>query len=160
MCSMQDAGSRIVPKMDSSAWCRMQDAECRMQNQTQRVCPLGATHSFEPGFCILHPHPASCIGCKASGFGPDSAFCILHLHPASGAVHSFGADSAFCILHSASASCMLSCWCPGTKDSYSRAQITHDHLLRSANGATRPGGRTQQPPAGPREQRVSSGELS
>ena len=98
-CRMQDAGSRIGPKMDSSAWCRMQDAECRMQNQTQRVCPSGAAHSFEPdsASCIRILHSAS--GAKASGFGPDSAFCILHLHPASGAVHSFGADSAFCILH-------------------------------------------------------------
>ena len=117
-------------------------------------CILHVSHScsFGPAsaFCILHLHPAS--GAVHS-FGADSAFCILHLHPASGAVHSFGADSAFYILHlllclnSASASCM-------------RAQITHDHLLRSANGATRPGFRTQQPPAGPREQRVSSGELS
>ena len=98
-CRMQDAGCRIGPKMDSSAWCRMQDAECRMQNQTQRVRPSGAAHSFEPdsASCIRILHSAS--GAKASGFGPDSAFCILHLHPASGAVHSFGADSAFCILH-------------------------------------------------------------
>ena len=94
---MQDAES--APKwilLHGAGW---QDAECRMQNQTQRVCPSGAAHSFEPDLasCIRILHSAS--GAKASGFGPDSAFCILHLHPASGAVHSFGADSAFCILH-------------------------------------------------------------
>ena len=89
-CRMQDAGCRIGPKMDSSAWCRMQDAECRMQNQTQRVCPSGAAHSFEPdsASCIRILHPAS--GAKASGFGPDSAFCILHLHHAPGTLERSG----------------------------------------------------------------------
>merc|ERR1712086_806649 len=46
---MQDAGCRIGPKMDSSAWCRMQDAECagckiRPKELVRRV----------PASCILH----------------------------------------------------------------------------------------------------------
>jgi len=92
-----------------SAWCRMQDAECRMQNQTQIVCPLGAAHSFDR---ILHAASASCIqgiGCKASGFGPDSAFCILH-----------------------SASSMMSCVVPGHKrQRYGTIVYTLERRLRT-----------------------------
>jgi len=91
---MQNAECRTQPKM-ITLYVYVQHAECRMQDaksDPQRVCPLGAAHSFEPGFCILHPHPASCIGCKASGFGPDSAFCICILHGVQ-CTALFGADS-------------------------------------------------------------------
>jgi len=70
-----------------------------MQNQTQRVCPSGAAHSFEPdsASCIRILHSAS--GAKASGFGPASAFCILHLHPDRVQFTALGLilHSAFCI---------------------------------------------------------------
>ena len=109
-----------------------------MQNQTQRVCPSGAAHSFEPdsASCIRILHPAS--GAKASGFGPDSAFCILHLHSASASCIGCSSDTALgLILHSAFCICILHdvmCGARAQKaeiwrDSYSRAQITHDHLL-------------------------------
>ena len=160
---VQKAECRTQPKMFTlyvqHAECRMQEAEsapkwillhgagCRMQNAGCKIRPKEFVRRVQLTALSPIPHPAS-------------ASCILHRvlrHPALGPI----LHSAFCIcilhrvqftalgliLHSASASCM-------------RAQITHDHLLRSANGATRPGFRTQQPPAGPREQRVSSGELS
>ena len=114
---------------------------------------------------IPHPASASCIlhrVLRHPALGPilHSAFCICILHRVQFTALELILHSAFCIciLHDV----ML---VPGHKrqryhDSYSRAQITHDQLLRSANGATRPGFHTQQPPAGPREQRVSFGELS
>ena len=181
---VQKAECRTQPKMFTlyvqHAECRMQDAEsapkwillhgagCRMQNAGCKIRPKEFVRQVQLTASSPIPHPAS-------------ASCILHRvlrHPALGPI----LHSAFCIcilhrvqftalgpiLHSAFCICILHdvmCGARAQKaeiwhDSYSRAQITHDHLLRSANGATRPGFRTQQPPAGPREQRVSSGELS
>ena len=65
-------------------------------------------------FCILHSASASCIGCQFIALGPilHSAFCICILHGVQ-CTALFGADSM--------------------ADSAFRA----NHLLRSANGATR-----------------------
>ena len=113
-CRMQDAES--VPKwilLHGAGW---QDAECRMQNQThaKEIVRWVQLTALGP---ILHSAFCICIlhRVPVHSFGPDSAFCILHLHPAWVAVHSF-VRGRFC--------------------------IPRYHLLRSANGATRPGGRT------------------
>ena len=80
-------------------FCMVQDAECRMQNQTQRVCPLGAAHSFELDFasCIRILHPAS--GARHLALGPilHSAFCICILHRVQFTALELILHSAFCI---------------------------------------------------------------
>ena len=87
-CRMQDAGRRIGPKMDSSAYgagCRMQNAGCKLRPKESRCIRwglLGAAHSFEPDsascICILH----SASGARHLALGPilHSAFCICILH--------------------------------------------------------------------------------
>ena len=137
-CRMQDAGCRIGPQMDSSAWCRMR----RMQNAGCKIRPKEFVRwvqltALSP---ILHPASASCIlhrvQARHLALGPilHSAFCICILHRVP--VHSFGPDSAFCILH------LHPAWVAVHSFVRGRFCIPRYHLLRSANGATRPGGRT------------------
>ena len=181
---MHNAECRTQPKMFTlyvqHAECRMQEAEsspkwillhgagCRMQNAGCKIRPKEFVRRVQLTALspISHPASASCIlhrVLRHPALGPilHSAFCICILHRVQFTALGPILHSAFCIciLHD------VMCGARAQKaeiwhDSYSRGQITHDHLLRCANGATRPGFRTQQPPAGPREQRVSSGELS
>ena len=160
---LQNAECRTQPKMFTlyvqHAECRMQEAESSpkwIQNAGCKIRPKEFVRRVQLTALSPIPHPASssCIlhrVLRHPALGPilHSAFCICILHRVQFTALELILHSAFCIciLHDV----ML---VPGHKrqryhDSYSRAQITHDQLLRSANGATRPGFRTQQPPAGP-----------
>ena len=122
---MHNAECRTQPKMITLY---VQHAECRMQDAESA-----------PKWVLLHG-----AGCRMQNAG-----CKIRPKEFVRRVQ-LTALSLGLILHSAFWICILHdvmCGARAQKaeiwhDSYSRAQITHDHLLRSANGATRPGGRT------------------